>query len=66
MAAAKTVKKKAYKVKVEKNPAFCGIDAAGIQFANGEAVISDPWIAEWYRTHEGYKVEEIEAAVPAE
>lgn len=40
------------------NPGYCGIDAGSIQFANGTATTEDAYLAEWYRTHEGYKVEE--------
>lgn len=29
---------KKYIIKVETNPSFCGIDAGGVQFANGQAM----------------------------
>lgn len=48
-----------YKVTVKDNPTYCGTGAGGAQFANGEAIINDPWLAEWFRTHEGYVVEEV-------
>lgn len=51
---------KKYIVEVKSNPEFCGIDVAGIQFAHGKAEIENEWIAEWYRTHEGYEVKEKE------
>lgn len=43
---------------------FCGVGAAGIQFANGQGIINDngddggktAWVIEWYRSH-GYTVE---------
>ena len=52
---AKTVKQ--YKVIAPKKN-FCGIGAAGVQFAYGEAIINEGWVLNWYR-EKGYKVEEI-------
>lgn len=57
-----TEKKKQYTV-IAPNPDFCGVGAAGIQFANGQGVINDngdddgktAWVIEWYKSH-GYKV----------
>lgn len=46
-----------YIVKNKANPAYCGIDAGGVQFANGTAAITDKYLAEWFRTHDGYSVE---------
>lgn len=46
-------------VEVITNPNFCGIDAGGTQFAHGNAEITDPWLAEWFGAHEGYKVTAI-------
>lgn len=43
-------------VKVKDNPNYCGIGAGGIQFANGEAVVTSGRMAEWFREHEGYEV----------
>lgn len=40
---------------------FCGIGAAGVQFAHGEATIADGWVANWYRER-GYTV--VDAAAP--
>lgn len=50
---------KKYIIKVETNPSFCGIDAGGVQFANGQAVIEECSLVEWFRTHEGYSVEAV-------
>lgn len=38
-------------------PNYCGIGAAGVQFANGKAEIKGGWVAEWYKER-GYKVTE--------
>lgn len=64
-AKAKTAATKVYDVEVVSNPSFCGVDVAGVQFSYGKAQVTDPWIAEWYRTHDGYKVTEV-AETPAE
>lgn len=58
-----TADKKQYIVKAP-NSDFCGVGAAGIQFANGQGIINDngddngktAWVIEWYKSH-GYKVE---------
>ena len=47
-----------YIIKVETNPTFCGIDAGGVQFANGQAIINECPLVEWFREHEGYSVTE--------
>ena len=60
-----TAKQKVYTVKVKNNMNFCGVDVAGVQFAHGEAQVTDEWIAEWYRTHEGYEVTEADSAEEA-
>ena len=44
----------AYLVKT-KDPNFCGQGAGGVQFANGQAVVTDEWLACWYR-EKGYDV----------
>lgn len=36
---------------------FCGIGAAGVQFAYGKAEVCEGWVLEWHREH-GYKVSE--------
>lgn len=49
-----------YIIKVETNPTFCGTDAGGVQFANGQAIIEDCPLLNWFREHEGYSVEPVE------
>lgn len=49
-----------YIIKVETNPTFCGIDAGGVQFANGQAIIEECPLLNWFREHEGYSVETVE------
>ena len=62
MAAAKTEKKeKKYLVKVTTNPTYCGIDAGGVQFANGQAIIPEGTMVNWFKEHDGYEVTEAEA-----
>lgn len=65
MAAAKKTEnvEKQYIVTIKENETFCGEGAGGAQFAHGQATITDDWLAEWFRTHKGYKVEEV---VPTE
>ena len=36
---------------------FCGVGAAGVQFAYGKAEVKEGWVLNWYREH-GYKVKE--------
>lgn len=36
---------------------FCGIGAAGVQFAYGKAEVREGWVLNWFREH-GYKVTE--------
>lgn len=50
-------KKKHFKVKTPVKD-YCGIGAAGIQFAYGEADVYDEWVAQWFEEH-GYTVEEV-------
>ena len=57
--AAETTEVKKFRIKVKSNPNFCGIDAGGIQFAHGEAVINNDYMANWFREHDGYEVDEI-------
>ena len=52
-------KVKEYIVTVKENPSYCGKGAGGAQFAHGSARITDDWLAEWFRTHDGYIVESI-------
>lgn len=58
MAAAKKEEAKVYIVKVSKNPTFCGIGAGGVQFANGQAIISEGTMVNWFKEHAGYEVKE--------
>ncbi len=60
-----TVKKEAtegkkYLIEVTSNPSFCGIDAGGVQFANGKAIIGEGILVNWFKEHEGYTVTEAE------
>lgn len=55
--AEETVAKK-YLVQVTNNPAYCGIGAGGVQFANGQAVIESVRMVAWFREHKGYTVTE--------
>lgn len=54
-----TVGKK-YIIEVTSNPSFCGIDAGGVQFANGKAIIGEGILVNWFKEHEGYTVTEAE------
>lgn len=36
---------------------FCGIGAAGVQFAYGKAEVHEGWVLDWFKEH-GYKVTE--------
>ena len=64
----KETAEKLYKISVESSPEYCGVDAGGVQFAHGEAIIPEGRMVEWFKEHEGYSVEEIEQknAVDAE
>lgn len=53
-------------VEVVTNPDFCGIDAGGVQFAHGKAKVYDAWLAQWFETHEGYKVTPVSAVAETE
>lgn len=54
----KTEETKAAKwlVVVNNAPAYCGIGAGGVQFANGQAVIDSERMASWFEEHDGYTV----------
>lgn len=58
-------KAKSYKVKVVTNPDFCGVDAGGVQFAHGEAIVPEGRLLEWFREHDGYEVIALEDSVEA-
>lgn len=59
-------KEKSFIVKVKNNSEFCGIGAGGVQFANGKAVMKSERMAEWFREHDGYEVEEVSGAAETE
>ena len=59
MAAAKNKELKTYKVTATGNSGYCGEGAGGAQFAHGEALITNERLAEWFKEHDGYKVEEV-------
>lgn len=59
MAVKKLEENTTFIVSVE-NKRYCGEGAGGAQFAHGEAIITDKYLAEWFRTHEGYTVTEVE------
>lgn len=61
--AAKKEEVKAYKVTVKDNSSCTEIGAGGAAFANGIATITDKWLAEWFKCHEGYIVEEVKEPV---
>ena len=50
-------KKKHYEVKTPIED-YCGIGAAGVQFAYGKAEVYDEWVAQWFKEH-GYTVKEV-------
>ena len=60
MARAKKQAVKEYTIKVKGNNEFCGIGAGGIQFANGTATTTSERMANWFREHQGYEVEEAQ------
>ena len=55
----KVSKEKKYKVVNTVNPEFCGIDAGGVQFAHGEAIIPEGVMVSWFKEHYGYEVSEV-------
>ena len=57
MATKKVETEKKFLVKTE-DPKYCGVGAAGVQFAYGRAEVNEGWVLDWYREH-GYTVEEI-------
>ena len=56
-------KKKHYEVKTTIED-YCGIGAAGVQFAYGKAEVYDEWVAQWFKEH-GYTVEEVKEETEA-
>lgn len=59
MATAKKEAQKKYKVTIKENADYCGEGAGGAQFAHGQAVVVSERMANWYREHDGYTVEEM-------
>lgn len=55
---------KKFLITVESNPAYCGEGAGGVQFAHGKAVTESANLAQWFKSHDGYTVEEIKPDVP--
>ena len=51
---ARVKKDKVYIVETP-TPNYCGIGAAGVQFAYGKAEVNEGWVLDWFREH-GYKV----------
>ncbi len=49
----------ALKTYIVETPAkdFCGVGAAGVQFAYGKAEVNEGWVLDWFKEH-GYKVTE--------
>lgn len=47
---------KSWIVSVNNSPAYCGIGAGGVQFANGKAEITSKRMADWFMEHDGYTV----------
>ena len=62
MAAAKKTDKPG-KVFIVETPVknFCGVGAAGVQFAYGKAEVHEGWVLDWFKEH-GYTVTEKPAA----
>ena len=60
--ARKSNKIKTYVVTVKDRPDYCGEGAGGAQFALGKAVINSEHLANWFKEHDGYEVEEQEQA----
>lgn len=50
--------KATYHIQVDDNPGFCGVDACGVQFSNGQADTDNARAAAWFREHKGYTVTE--------
>lgn len=63
MANTKTKEPKVYIVETPVEN-FCGIGAAGVQFAYGKAEVREGWVLDWFKKH-GYKVTEKDKAAEA-
>ena len=59
MAAPNKTENNTEKVYIVETPVenFCGVGAAGVQFAYGKAEVCEGWVLNWFREH-GYKVTE--------
>ena len=56
---------KMYRIRVKDNPNYCGIDAGGVQFAYGQAVITAGRMVDWFTEHgDFYTVEELQPEQP--
>lgn len=66
MAAKKKTETTDKKVYIVETPVkdFCGVGAAGVQFAYGKAEVCEGWVLDWFKEH-GYKVTEKAAAPDA-
>lgn len=58
MADKKTECGKRYRIVVDCNPDYCGVDACGVQFSHGQAETGDARAAAWFAEHDGYTVTE--------
>lgn len=56
--AEKKMMAKRYRIEVDTNPDYCGVDAYGIQFSHGKAETENANAAAWFSEHEGYTVTE--------
>ena len=66
MAAARKSAEKQFKITIEGNPNYCGIDAGGVQFAYGSAIITDGRMVDWFKEHDGYIVTEVSSETAAD
>jgi hypothetical protein len=59
MATANTNTEKKSKIYIVETPVegFCGVGAAGVNFAYGKAEVAEGWVLDWFKEH-GYTVTE--------
>ena len=43
---------------------YCGVGAAGVHFANGQAIVHEGWVLNWFK-EKGYKVVEVKEEAEA-
>lgn len=55
----KAVKPEKWIISIPSNANYCGESIGGVQFAYGKAEVTDAWLAEWFKTHEGYEVKAV-------